>query len=108
MIYDIEVRPGPDSDFFQYYTETVEALTSHDAIAKVQRRNPGCNVRCTNSYSSSDQSSSSSFDGGDGFGMLVLGLIVFAIWLVVEYWFFVLPIVIIIFGGWIYSKTRDS
>jgi hypothetical protein len=40
--------------------------------------------------------------------MLVLGLIVFAIWLIVEYWFFVLPIAIIIFGGWIYSKTRDS
>lgn len=40
MLYDIEVRPGRNTEFFQYYTETVEAQTSHDAVARVQRSNP--------------------------------------------------------------------
>ena len=60
MIFEIEVRPGPGSEFFQYYTEKVEAATSDDAIKRVQRRNPGCNVECTNFYRVPNSSSSSS------------------------------------------------
>ena len=60
MLYDIEVRPGPNTGFFNYYTETVEANTSHDAVARVQRANPGCIVRCCRSYNKPNKSSSSS------------------------------------------------
>ena len=50
MLFDIEVRPGPNTGHFQYYTETVEAATSQNAVSRVQRANPGCKVQCTNSY----------------------------------------------------------
>ena len=48
--YDIEVRPGRNSEHFTYYIETVTANNSHDAVAKVQRMNPGCEVYCTKQY----------------------------------------------------------
>ena len=50
MLYDIEVRPGSGQDHFQYYTETVEANTSGDALARVQRMNPGCQLFLQGSY----------------------------------------------------------
>ena len=62
MIYEIEVRPGPGSDFFQYYIEKVEAATADDAIKRVQRRNPGCYVSCTNSYNAPNSSKAISSD----------------------------------------------
>lgn len=85
MLYDIEVRPGPDTGFFQYYTETVEANTSHDAVARVQRSNPGCNVRCCASYNApNDSSGGGSFSDGDGEGAMaaiaILGTIVLVMW----------------------------
>ena len=67
MIYEIEVRPGADSEYFQYYTETVEARTSNDALKRVQRRNPGCNCRVTDYYSESDSDGGNSSSSG-GFG----------------------------------------
>lgn len=85
MLYDIEVRPGPDTGFFQYYTETVEANTSHDAIARVQRANPGCQVRCCKSYNApNDSSGGGSFSDGDGEGTMaaiaILGTIALVMW----------------------------
>ena len=72
MMYEVEVRPGPGSEFFQYYTETVEAPTSHDAESRVQRANPGCIVRTTKSWSEyDDDDHSSSDDGGIGGGVLL-------------------------------------
>ena len=56
MFYKIEVRPAPGGDYFQIYTETVEALTSQDAEARVQRRNPGCSVTLLRSWSESEDS----------------------------------------------------
>ena len=106
MLYDIEVRPGPDTGFFQYYTETVEAATSHDAIARVQRANPGCQVRCCRSYNKSNGSSSS--DIGDVGGYLALGAILFGIWVVVEYWWIVVPLAVIALLGWLYLKFSDN
>ena len=52
MFYEIEVRPAPGMDFFQYYTVTVEAQTRHDALQRVQRSNPGCMLSCCGSYQS--------------------------------------------------------
>ena len=76
MLFDIEVRPGPDSDFFQYYTETVEANTHSDAVARVERRNPGCICRCTNSYNAPRKSGGGSdggLDAGSTTGAIILG-----------------------------------
>ena len=105
MLYDIEVRPGRDTEFFQYYTETVEALTSHDAVARVQRRNPGCDVRCTRSYNE-DGGGSSLSDMGDMGSWLILGAIVFCLWIIVEYWWIVVPIAALVALGWIFNKTK--
>jgi hypothetical protein len=77
MMYEIEVRPGPNTGFFNYYTETVEANTSHDAVARVQRANPGCQVRCCNSYNKSQNGNSSIPSVGNvGGGAALVGLIV--------------------------------
>jgi len=105
MLYDIEVRPGPDSGFFQYYTETVEAATSQDAVARVQRANPGCSVRCCRSYNKSSGNSSLS-DSGDVGGYLILGAILFGIWLIVEYWWIVIPVAIIL-GFLVWYGSQD-
>ena len=81
MLYDIEVRPGRDTGFFQYYTETVEAQTSHDAVARVQRSNPGCDVRCTRSYTEDGGGSSiTDFSGSFGLALLCGGLWLFFMW----------------------------
>jgi hypothetical protein len=77
MNYEVEVRPGPNTEFFQYYTETVEAPTSHDAVARVQRANPGCVVRTTNSWSEySDNESESSSSSEISGGLVLIGLVV--------------------------------
>lgn len=95
MLYDIEVRPGPNSEFFQYYTETVEASTAHDAVSRVQRRNPGCNVHCTNSYNSSRQGSSSLDFSDIGGSALLIGLLLL-LGVIIEYWSIILPVGIVL------------
>ena len=104
MLFDIEVRPGPDSDFFQYYTETVEANTHSDAVARVERRNPGCSCRCTNSYNA-PKSGSSSTDSGDMLGYLGLFAILFVLWLFIEFWYIAIPVTIA--GAILWYKNRD-
>lgn len=100
MLFDVEVRPGYGTEHFNYYTETVEALTSHDAVARVERANPGCDVRCTKSYNA-DNSGSSFSNMGEMGSYLILGAIIFALWLVIEYWWIALPLGLIALGGWI-------
>ena len=95
MLYDIEVRPGTNSEFFQYYTETVEASTAHDAVSRVQRRNPGCIVHCTNSYNSSGQGSSSLDFSDIGGSALLIGLLLL-FWVIIEYWSIILPVGIVL------------
>ena len=76
MIFEVEVRHQQGAgDYFQPYTESVEALTSQDAKSRVQRANPGCLVRVTRSYNENNSESGSSFDFGDiggTFGWIVL------------------------------------
>tara|TARA_B100001059_G_scaffold116794_1_gene117078 strand:+ start:566 stop:907 length:342 start_codon:yes stop_codon:yes gene_type:complete len=74
MIYEIEVRPGSDSEYFQYYTETVEARTSNDALKRVERRNPGCNCTVMDWYSEDDSNGGSSSSGMPGgfFGVVLI------------------------------------
>mgnify|MGYP003117408647 CR=1 FL=1 len=79
MIYDIEVRPGSGQEFFQYYTESVEAPTSSDALARVQRMNPGCQLFLQGSHNNSGKSGGSGIDlGTSTIGVLVLvGIVAF-------------------------------
>lgn len=82
MIFEIEVRPGQGStDFFTPYKETVEANTSQDAVSRVQRRNPGCQVFVVNSYNApvnrgGGGGSASSPGGCGGVILLILGAII--------------------------------
>ena len=95
------------------FTEEVYANDYQDAKATAQARNPtvkiiGCNpiVGDTNSWDDDDddddtntsQSSSSSFNnsGTDVGGMLGLCAVLFVLWLIIEYWMFIIPITLII------------
>ena len=95
------------------FTEEVYANDYQDAKATAQARNPtvkiiGCNpiVGDTNSWDNDDddddtntsQSSSSSFNnsGTDVGGMLGLCAVLFVLWLIIEYWMFIIPITLII------------
>lgn len=60
MFYEIEVRPGPETAYFQIYAETIEAPTSQDALARVQRRNPGCQLTLCRSWAKTTDSFNSS------------------------------------------------
>jgi len=106
MLYDIEVRPTPKSGHFRYYIETVEAPTMQDAVMRVQRRNPDCKIRCCKSYNDNSSSSSSS-DFEDVTGWLILGSILFCIWVLVEYWWIVVPIAAIVLLSIILAKWGD-
>jgi hypothetical protein len=72
MFYEIEVRPGQGMPHFNYYTEVVEAPTSQDAIARVQRKNPGCMISCCRSWSGSNspKQGSSGFASGNNADLL--------------------------------------
>lgn len=103
MFFLIEVRPGPNVEFFQYYTEEIEANTSQDAINRVQRANRGCQVRCCASYTNSGDPRSGS---GDTMSPLaVIGILGLAgiVWLYVEFPFVMIPLTVVGIGLWIYS-----
>ena len=51
--------------------------------------------------------SSSSSSSGDVGGYLVLGAILFGIWLVVEYWWIVVPLAAICLFGWLYNRSSN-
>ena len=74
--YRIEVRPPVGEG--QIYYKKVNALVSQDAIAQVQRANPGCDVRCCgfveNSGSVGTNHSGENSAGGLG-GLIILGLL---------------------------------
>ena len=93
MLFDIEVRHNPgNGDYFQPYTEVgVKALTAQDAVAKIQRQNPGCQVWCSDSYNESSNNSSSSGDGSDVLGYLLLAAIIGGIYVFVTWWYYVIP-----------------
>lgn len=107
MIYDIRVRPQVgQTDMFQPYIETVEALTAHDAISMVQRRNPGCLVQCEGSYDEPRKSSGVG-DIASATGWIILLGFIFAVWLAIEYWYVVVPCAVILVIGMLIVKFTD-
>jgi hypothetical protein len=50
----------------------------------------------------------SSFSSGDVGGYLMLGAILFGIWLVVEYWWIVTPLAALALIGWLYAKFSGN
>ena len=82
MLYTVEVRPTAESGHFQYYTEEVEAATSHDAESRVQRANPNCSIRVCKSRNSDDSSSSSGADAGSSAALIgIIAVLALAWWL---------------------------
>jgi uncharacterized membrane protein len=50
---------------------------------------------------------SSSSSSGDVGGYLMLGAILFGIWVVVEYWWIVTPIAALVLIGWLYNRFSN-
>jgi len=93
------------------FTEEVYANDYQDAKATAQARNPtvkiiGCNPTfdkpdpfeinsSSSSSSSSTSSSGSEMSLGEMGGMVALFAILFVLWLIIEYWMWILPITLI-------------
>jgi hypothetical protein len=52
--------------------------------------------------------SSSSSDIGDVGGYVIIGAVLFGIWLLVEYWWIVVPVAALALIAWLYSKFSDN
>ena len=100
------------------FTEEVYANDYQDAKKTAQARNPtvkiiGCNpiVGETSSWdnddddtNSSQYSSSQSNSGTDIGGMIGLFVILFVLWLIIEYWMWIIPITLIAAILWYWSN----
>tara|TARA_R100000951_G_scaffold55451_1_gene46617 strand:- start:1257 stop:1571 length:315 start_codon:yes stop_codon:yes gene_type:complete len=104
MIYDIRVYPKISDG--QQYVETVEALTAHDAICMVQRRNPDCLLQCERSYNEPRGSSAIS-DAGDAMGWIILLGIIFTLWLLIQYWYIAVPVSAFVIIAMLLEKFKD-
>ena len=102
MKYEVKLYQGG-----KVFTEEVYANDYQDAKQTAQARNPtvkiiGCNpiVGETSSWddddtNSSQSSSSWSNSGTDIGGMIGLFAILFVLWLIIEYWMWIIPITLI-------------
>ena len=104
MMYDIRVIHNNQNDpYFQQYVETVEAATAHDAISRVQRKNPGHLVQCERSYNEPRGVG----DVVSATGWIILLGFIFALWVAIEYWFIVLPIAAFVVIAMMLEKNKD-
>ena len=88
-----------DPETLQYDVE-VEAPSISDAYTIIERRE-GVERKYIGTISVIDESSGGgSIDVGDMGGYLALGAIVFGLWLVIEYWWIVIPVAVIGGIGW--------
>lgn len=53
-------------------------------------------------------SSGSSSDGGDVGGYLALGAVLFALWLIVEYWWIAVPLLSVCLIGWLINLFSND
>ena len=86
-------------------TTTVEAATFSGAEEQIYAKHGDvqqiCNLREVSSGGGSLLS-----DAGDMGGWFILGCIVFATWLIMEFWWIIVPIAAICGLGWIAMKTE--
>ena len=85
-------------------TLEVEANTFSGADSQLRRVYGAEHVRNLHEVSSGGGSSLSS--AGDMGGWFILGCIVFVTWLIMEFWWIIVPIAAICGLGWIADKTR--
>ena len=79
----------------------VEAATFQGARDQIYAKH-GNVQQIVNLRQVSSSGSSSSFDG-DVSGYLILGALLFGIWLIVEYWWIVVPVAVICLIAWLYN-----
>ena len=77
MIFELEVRSKAGTDYFQSFKTTVEAGTSSDALNRVKRQYPGCDVWVCRSYNApvnrgGGSSAPSGSSGGLGSAVMLL------------------------------------
>ena len=82
----------------------VEASTFSGAKEQIYAKH-GDVQQIVNLRQVSSGGSSSSSDGDVG-GYLMLGAILFGIWLIVEYWWIVVPVAVICLIAWLYKQFR--
>ena len=88
-----------DPDTLQYDVE-VEAPSISDAYTIIERRE-GVERKYIGTISVIDESSGGgSIDVGNMGGYLALGAIVFGLWLIIEYWWIIIPVAVIGGIGW--------
>jgi hypothetical protein len=95
--YKAEIKTVPTGTA---YTVTVESGSMSTAKQEIEHLYDPIYIRNLRQVSSG----SSSYDGGDVGGYLMLGAILFGIWVVIEYWWIVVPIAAICLAGWIYNR----
>ena len=69
MIFELEVRAQAGTDYFQPFKTTVEAGTSSDALNRVKRQYPGCDVWVCRSYNAPVNSGAGSAPSGSSGGL---------------------------------------
>ena len=86
LTYDVEVRSTSQTGHFAPYTVSVTAPTSQDAEGRVQRSNPGAQVRvCSSYYKNGGSNNSGGSDSGEVsdstlfWGTAALGLVGFGL-----------------------------
>ena len=105
------------------FTEEVYANNYQDAKATAQARNPTVKIIGVNpifdkpepvefessstTSSSSTSSSGSDMSLGDMGGMIALCAILFVLWLIIEYWMFVIPISLIIVIAYYFIQKEN-
>ena len=85
------------------YTVTVEAGASYVAKQEIEHLYSPIYIRNLRQVSSGGSSFTSSGDTG---GYLILGAILFAVWLMIEYWWIVVPVASIL-GFLIWYGSQD-
>jgi len=98
--YKALIKTVPTGSAFEVTTESGSISTAKQQIEKLYDPIYIHNLREVSGGSSLS-------DAGDFGGMLMLCLILFGIWLIVEYWWIVIPSVIIL-GILYYFATKDD
>ena len=90
----------PPGDF--HYDTEVHANNMWQAKSLIANRDGVDETNVSNCRQVDDEVSSSSSSGGSGDmgGYLALGAIVFGLWLIIEYWWIVIPVAVIGGIGW--------